>query len=157
LIRWPEHVPAGTVSNEIVHEMDLFATFAAWADGDVPGDRVIDSIDVSDFLTGARDNSGRESVVVYVGNDIFGVKWRNWKMMTKELSTGFGIPVAEFPVPAFYNLHLDPREEHPVLNAPPNFWIRYPAGQALVDHAVSLQREPPIRPGTPDPYIPGNQ
>jgi len=157
LVRWPEHVPAGTVSNEIVHEMDLFATFASWADGEVPADRVIDSIDVSEFLTGARDNSGRESVVVYVGNDIFGAKWRNWKMMTKELGTGFGIPVTEFPVPAFYNLHLDPREEHPVLNAPPNFWIRYPIGQVLVDHAVSLQQEPPIRPGTPDPYTPGGQ
>ena len=147
-------MPEGAVSNEIVHEMDLFATFAAWVDGEVPNDRVIDSIDVSDFLTGRTSSSGREAVVVYVGNDIFGVKWRNWKMMTKELDTGFGVSVKNFPVPAFYNLLLDPREEHPVLNAPPNFWIRYPAGEALLNHAASLQQEPPIRPGTPDPYEP---
>jgi len=154
LIRWPERVPEGAVSNEIVHEMDLFATFATWADGEVPDDRVIDSVDVSDFLTGRTDSSGREDVVVYVGNDIFGVKWRNWKMMTKELDTGFGVSVKEFPVPAFYNLLLDPREEHPVLNAPPNFWIRYPAGEALLNHVISLQTEPPIPPLTPDPYTP---
>jgi arylsulfatase A-like enzyme len=154
LIRWPGRIPAGAVSNEIVHETDLYATFARWAGGEVPDDRVLDSIDVSDFLTGREEHSGRESVIVYVGNDIFGVKWRNWKMMTKELDVGFGVAPKEFAFPAFYNLHLDPREEQPVLNAPPNFWVRYPAGQALVEHALSLQQEPPIRPGTPDPYSP---
>ena len=154
LIRWPGKVPAGTVSNEIVHEMDLFATLATWAGGKVPDDRVMDSIDVSGFLTGNTDKSGREDVIVYVGKEIFGVKWQNWKMMTKELDVGFGQPVKVFPVPAFYNLHLDPREEHPVLNGPPNFWVRYPASQALLNHVATLRKEPPIRPGTPDPYIP---
>ena len=47
-----------------------------------------------------------------------------------------------------------PKEEYPVLHAPPNFWVRYPAGEALVEHAQSLQEEPPIPPGTPDPYQP---
>jgi arylsulfatase len=154
LIRWPGNVPSGAVSNDIVHEMDLYATFAAWAGGEVPDDREIDSIDMSDFLTGERAESGRESVVVYVGNDVFGVKWRNWKMMTRELDRGFGVPVEVFPVPAFYNLHLDPKEEYPILNAPANFWVRYPAGDALFEHVVSLQREPPIPPLTPDPYEP---
>jgi len=154
LIRWPGNVPEGAVSNEIVHEMDLFSTFATWAGGEVPNDRVMDSVDVSDFLTGETDTSGREDVVIYVGNDIFGVKWTNWKMATRELDVGFGVPIKEFPVPSFYNLHLDPREEHPVLNAPPNFWVRYPASQVLIDHAITLQQEPPIAPGTPDPYLP---
>ena len=154
LIRWPGRVPGGAVSNEIVHEMDLYATFATWAGGSVPEDRVIDSVDMSDFFTGDREPSGRESVVVYVGNDIFGVKWRHWKMMSREIDLGFGTPVKEFPVPAFYNLHLDPREEHPVLLAPDNLWVRYPASEVLVEHAASLQAEPPIPPGTPDPYEP---
>ncbi len=154
LIRWPGKVPAGAISNEIVHEMDIFATFATWAGGKVPEDRVMDSVDVSEFLTGRKQKSGREDIVVYVGKEIFGVKWRNWKMMSKELDTGFGQSVKVFPVPAFYNLHLDPREEHPVLNAPPNFWIRYPAGEALLRHLATLQKEPPIPPFTPDPYEP---
>jgi arylsulfatase len=154
LVRWPGKVPAGAVSNEIVHEMDIFATLATWAGGKVPDDRVMDSVDVSDFLTGKTDKSGREDVIVYVGKEIFGVKWRNWKMMSKELDVGFGQPVKNFPVPAFYNLHLDPREEHPVLNGPPNFWVRYPASQALLNHIATLRKEPPIPPGTPDPYVP---
>ena len=151
LIRWPGKVPKGAVSNQITHEMDIFATFAAWADGKVPTDRVMDTIDVSNFLTGQKPESGRESVVVYVGKDIYGVKWRNWKMMNKELDTGFGQSVKVFPVPAFYNLFLDPREEYPVLNAPPNFWVRYPASEVLLQHLATLKKEPPIKPGTPDP------
>jgi len=157
LIRWPGQVPEGAVSNEIVHEMDLYATFATWAGGEVPDDRVIDSVDVSGFLTGRTDSSGREDVVVYVGNDIFGVKWRNWKMMTRELDVGFGASPKNYSFPAIYNLLLDPREEHPTLNAPPNFWMRYPAGEALLNHAKSLQMEPPIPPLTPDPYVPAKK
>ena len=154
LIRWPGKIPAGAVSNEIVHEMDLMPTFATLAGGTVPSDRTIDGVDQSAFLLGQQENSERESVVVYLGNDVFGVKWRNWKMMMKELDTGFGQPTKTYSVPLFYNLHLDPREEHPMLNAPPNLWVRYPAGEVLLDHAKSLQQEPPIPPGTPDPYSP---
>jgi arylsulfatase len=155
LARWPGRIPAGFASNEIVHEMDLFATFAALAGGDVPTDRVIDGVDQSDFLTGRSEKSARESVVVYVGNELYGVKWRDWKMMVKEISTIAADPTRSYGVPLFYNLLLDPKEEYPVLNAPPNFWVRYPAGQVLVEHAQSLEAEPPIPPGTPDPYTPG--
>lgn len=31
IIRWPGNVPAGRVSNEIVHELDTFTTFATIA------------------------------------------------------------------------------------------------------------------------------
>jgi arylsulfatase len=156
IIRWPGKIPEGQVSNEIVHEMDLFSTFATIAGGRVPSDRIIDSKDMTNFFTGKTDKSGREEVIVYVGKHVYGVKWRNWKMMTKELDKGFGAPAKEFSVPLFYNLHLDPREEHPVLNAPPNFWIRYPAGEALLNHMATFKKEPPIPPLTPDPYLPKN-
>jgi arylsulfatase len=154
LIRWPGKVPAGTVSNEIVHEMDLFATFASFVGGSVPNDRVIDSIDQTDFLLGKSDKSGRDSVVVYVGSELYGVKWQDWKMMVKEIDTIAADPTRSYGVPLFYNLLLDPKEEKPILYAPANFWVRYPAGEVLVEHARSLRVEPPISPGTPDPYTP---
>jgi len=154
LIRWPGKIPADRISNGIVHEMDLFSTLAQIAGGEVPDDRVIDSLDQTGFFMGETDESARESVVVYVGRELYGVKWRDWKMMVKEISTIAGDPVRSYGVPLFYNLLLDPKEEYPVLHAPPNFWVRYPAGQVLVDHGASLQLEPPIPPGTPDPYQP---
>lgn len=45
IIRWPGKVKPGTVSNEIVHEIDIFSTFANLVGGSVPTDRVIESVD----------------------------------------------------------------------------------------------------------------
>jgi arylsulfatase A-like enzyme len=157
IIRWPGKIPAGTVNNEIVHEMDLFPTLAHITSGKVPSDRVIDGINQYDFLVGKQQKSNRESVVIYVGNEIYGVKWRNWKMMTKEVPSAWGQGQKTYSIPVLYDLHTDPKEEYPVdPRWIENGWVRWPAGQVLVDHAASLQKEPPIRPGTPDPYKPAN-
>ena len=48
------------MSNEIVHEVDLFATFAGIAGAAVPGDRPIDGVDQTRFLLGASETSARE-------------------------------------------------------------------------------------------------
>ena len=64
-MRWPGKIAAGSVSNDIVHEMDLFPTFAKIAGGKVPSDRVIDGLDMTDFFTGKAQKSPREGFVVY--------------------------------------------------------------------------------------------
>lgn len=152
LIRWPGKVPAGKVSNEIVHEMDLFPTLARVAGGKVPRDRVFDGIDQLDFFLGKKEQSNRESLVIYLANEICGVKWRNWKMITRQVDRGFGEPVKQFSFPLWYDLHTDPKEENPLdPRFVENLWVRWPAGQVLVDHQTTLKKEPPIRPGTPDP------
>ena len=159
IIRWPGKVPAGKVSNEIVHQFDLFTTFASIAGGKVPQDRVIDGIDVSDFLLGRTEESDREGFVVYVGNDIHGVKWRNYKMLFKELEGDRGTgKLNVFPMPHFYNLFADPKEEYPVTQQMAGrLWYRWGLGPILVEHEKSLAAEPPIKPGTPDPYVPAKQ
>ena len=155
IVRWPGKVPAGVVSNEIVHQMDVFPTLARFAGARVPQDRQFDGLDQGDFLLGKTEKSAREGFVVYVGNDIFGVKWRNWKIMSKQVSEGYGEPVLSYGVPLFYNLLTDQKEEHPKdPRALQSLWVRYPAFAQLAEHMKSLQQEPPIRPGTPDPYQP---
>jgi arylsulfatase A-like enzyme len=153
IIRWPGKVPAGRVSNEIVHEMDLFTTFATIVHGKVPTDRAIDGVDQSEFLLGKQDQSNREAIVVYVGNEIYGVKWRNWKMMFRELATGTG-PVEQWSIPRILNLNLDPREEHSLSYEGQCTWVLQPASKILTDHLASLKEYPPIPPGAPDPYLP---
>jgi len=49
---WPGTVPAGSVCKEIASTMDLLPTFAKWAGGKVPDDRVIDGRDVGDLFLG---------------------------------------------------------------------------------------------------------
>jgi arylsulfatase len=155
IIRWPQNIPPAPISNEIVHEMDLFPTLARIAEGTVPSDRVIDGVDQFDFFVGKQQTSNRESVVIYLGNDVFGVKWRNWKMMTREVPAAWGQGVKTYSIPVLLDLYTDPKEEYPLdPRWIENGWVRWPAGQVLVDHAATLQREPPIPPGTPDPFQP---
>ena len=154
IIRWPNRIEAGAVSNEIVHEIDLFATFANVVRGRVPDDRKIDSIDQTPFFLGRQEKSNREGIVVYVGTEIYGVKWRNWKMMFKELERGTD-PLIEFPLPRFFNLYVDPKEEYPLTaETLGHLWVRWPAGQVLLEHLASLKEEPPVPPGARDPYSP---
>jgi hypothetical protein len=82
----------------------MFATFANVAGGDVPDDRVIDSIDQLDFLTGRQEKSNRDGFMVYVGAELFGIKWRNWKMMFQEVERGTD-ERRTFDFPRFFNLY----------------------------------------------------
>ncbi|MEO7649729.1 MAG: arylsulfatase, partial [Bryobacteraceae bacterium] len=135
LIRWPGRIPAGRVSNEIVHEMDLYPTFARIVGGKIPRDRVFDGVDQLDFFQGKKEKSNRESVVIYVGNEIYGVKWRNWKMMTRQTERGFGEPVKQYGFPLWYDLHTDPKEENALdPRFVENLCVKWPTGQVLADH-----------------------
>jgi|SRR5689334_18113442 len=55
-------------------------------------------------------------------------------------------------MPHIHNLEWDPREEREVDF--PHGWIMQPIAAAAGAFLQSLVREPPIKPGTPDPYTP---
>jgi len=146
LVRWPDQIPAGRVSNEIVHQMDVFSTVAGFAGVNVPSDRVIDGVDQSQFFRGETEQSARESLVIYIGNTLFGAKWRNWKILLREMDEdGYGIK--EMAYPSVYNLIVDPKEEVPELNYLNDTWVDFPLYQVIEDHELSLEKDP----GTPDP------
>jgi arylsulfatase len=145
LIRWPGKIPANQASNEIVHAVDLFITLANWVGGKIPNDRTMDGVDQSDFLMGKSEKSARESVIIYIGNELFGVKWRNWKMLLKEIDEqSYAIRTNAYPT--FYNLLVDPKEEVPELNYLSDTWVDYPLYQVLEDFQASLENDP----GTPN-------
>ena len=150
-IRWPGRIEEGRVSDEIVHEMDLFPTLARMAGGKVPEDRVIDGVDLSDFLLGRREESNRDGFVVYMGNDIFGVKWQSWKIHFKEQTAWNGV-LREYTMPRVYNLMNDPQERDNVLF--PHTWVLKAAQPVIKEHMASLKKYPPIPTGAPDPYNP---
>ena len=124
------------VSDEIVHAMDLFPTLAAIVGGEVPNDRVIDGIDMSKFFLGRQNESGRDGIVVYMGNDIYALKWRNWKLHFKEQDGWNGV-LREYPMPRAYNLLNDPREVDNVFF--PHTWVPKAAGPLLEEHLASLK------------------
>lgn len=152
IVRWPGRIPAGGVSNEICHAVDLFTTFASLGGAAIPDDRPIDGVDLVPFFTGEREESGREAVLCFVRDKLHAVKWRNWKlhMIWQEYMLD---PAVELGVPRLFNLYDDPGERRDVF-LPDNTWILRPA-MAEVDAFNQSQLEhPPIAPGTPDPYVP---
>nr|WP_286219638.1 hypothetical protein [Thalassotalea agarivorans] len=129
----------------------MLPTLATVAGAEVPQDRPIDGVDVSEFLTGDTNKSGREGFVVYMGDQIFAVKWRNWKLHFKEQS-GWDGTLKTYTMPRVYNLFLDPQERNNVLF--PHTWVPKAALGQLQEHIVSLKQHPPIPMGAKDPYSP---
>ena len=146
LIRWPGKIPGRRVSNEVVHQVDLFPTVASIIGAELPADRVYDGANQADFFMGKTDKSARESVVIYIGNVLFGVKWRNWKLLLREMDEDT-YAIREMAYPSIYNLIVDPKEEVPELNYLNDTWVDFPLYQVLEDHEASIANDP----GAPDP------
>jgi arylsulfatase len=151
VVRWPGKIPAGRISNEIVHQVDVFPTLARLAGGAVPTDRILDGVDQTDFLLGKQEKSNREGFPCYVGDVLHAVKWRNWKVHFVWQEYMFD-PPQKLPNPRMHYLIDDPRERTSV--APMNTWVWDPTFKIVTDFEASLKKEPPIPPGTPDPYVP---
>lgn len=140
LIRWPGKIPANRVSNELFHQIDLFPTISSILGVKLRKDRIYDGVDQSDFLFGKTERSARESVVIYIGNTLFGVKWRNWKLLLREMDeTTYAI--REMAYPSVYNLLVDPKEEVPELNYLNDTWVDFPLYKVVGDHLASLEKD----------------
>ncbi len=140
LVRWPKKIPAKKVSNEIVHLVDLFPTLAKWIGAETPKDRIIDGVDQTAFLQGDTNKSARESVIIYIGNELFGVKWRNWKLLLKEIDSD-SYAIRNLAYPSVYNLLVDPKEEVPELNYLNDTWVDFPLYQVIEDHELSIESD----------------
>ncbi|HMC28907.1 MAG TPA: sulfatase-like hydrolase/transferase, partial [Verrucomicrobiae bacterium] len=81
IVRWPNHVPAGRVSHELVTAMDLFPTFARLAGAEVPHDRIIDGKDIWPLLSGEPGaKSPHEAFFYYWGEQLEAVRSGKWKL-----------------------------------------------------------------------------
>jgi len=152
IIRWPNRIPAGRASNEIVHEVDTFTTFAKIAGAAIPKDRPIDGVDQSDFLFG-KPKSNREGFPVFVADRMEAVKWRNFKMAFYEAEHDWWSAPTKLGVPKIYDLYSDPKEQYPG-TLTPNAWVGGPMMKIVSEFEASLKKFPPIAPGTLDPYTP---
>jgi arylsulfatase A-like enzyme len=151
ILRWPGKTPPGKVSNELVHAVDTFTTLLLAAGAKAPSDRQIDGMDMRDFLLGDAETSGRDAVLCLQGNRLQAVKWRQWKAHLFQ-QEAFASTWAPYNVPHLHNLEWDPREEHEVDF--PHAWVLHPMAAAVIAFLKTLAMEPPIKPGTPDPYEP---
>lgn len=151
IVRWPERIASGVVTDDIVHVVDLFATLAGIGGAELPRDRLIDGIDHTSWWTGKVERSAREGFLFYIKNDLRAIKWRHWKMHLQyedEPNTG----VVHLEAPWLFNLKRDPKEQTDV--AMEEGWVRGPMRRMMMSFQESLREQSPVPPGAPDEYQP---
>jgi arylsulfatase A-like enzyme len=130
LIRWPGHIAAGVVSNEIVQHHDWLPTFLAAAGDvdvvdrlksgtDVGGKHVrahIDGYNLLPYLTGEQDESPRKGLIYFSDDgDVLAIRYDNWKVVFMEQRAAgtmriWAEPFVALRVPKLFNLRTDPFE-----------------------------------------------
>lgn len=64
----------------------------------------------------------------------------------------WGDALVQMGLPMSCSIKFDPKEENPV--TPIDTWVRWNTFGIVNEHRESLEREPPIPLGAPDPWVP---
>lgn len=151
MVRWPNHVPADTVSNQIVHHMDWLPTLLAAAGepqikeklmkGDVKAigrsyKVHLDGYNVLPLITGKTEKSPREDVFYFSDDgDLTAMRWNDWKFVFAEQRVPgtlqvWAEPFVKLRIPLIFNLRRDPYERANITSNTYYDWI--------FDHAFLL-------------------
>jgi hypothetical protein len=108
--RWPGVIEEGQIIGDIIHETDLFTTFAnlAGAKKYIPTDRIIDGVEQTAIFLEGDAQSRRDYVFIYTGNQLAATVKARYKRDWRNAIPG--LSGAEF-----YDLYNDPREVHPMM------------------------------------------
>lgn len=143
LMRWPGHIPAGSVCREPVMTIDVLPTVAKLAGAKLPADK-IDGLDIGPLLAGKPGaRSPHDALYFYWGHDLQGVRAGKWKLhFPHTYRTLAGRPGGTGGKPApystgktglvLYDLERDPGEKTDVSGKHPDVVKRL---QALADKA----------------------
>jgi arylsulfatase A-like enzyme len=157
IIRWPGKIPADRVSNEMLHEMDIFTTLAKLSGADIPTDRAIDGVDQSDFLLGREDKSAREFIAIFQGKELYAAKWRKYKLHFVWQERMHGVP-QKLAIPRLIDLYANPQEtiEETIgqSSVVTRAWVLHAIFAELYKLKATLAKDPLIPVGTLDPYVP---
>lgn len=132
IANWPGHIKSGSVSSEVVMNMDIFPTVLTLAGIGQPKDRIIDGKNFFGILSGQEKISPHDKVFFYHYDRLEGVRAGQWKYFRKTNRYTWPVPLdaEELPVklgkkvfgerwPLLYDLSLDPGENYNVINTYP--------------------------------------
>jgi arylsulfatase A-like enzyme len=154
VIRWPGRIKGGQVSNEMVHEVDLYATIAAAAGVPyTPNDRQLDGVNQLPFFEGKQKQSNRESAIfMNRSGNVMAVKWRDWKLWYNFKTE---LPDADPDnLVRLFDLRVDPQEEIDVKDYYP--WVIGIMDAIVTAYELSLVQFPRVsaQANIADPYLP---
>jgi len=150
MVRWPGHIPAGTVSNEIVSHLDWLPTFLAAAGeprikekllrGHKAGSKSfnvhLDGHNLLPYLTGEEEHSPRRGFFYFSDDgDLTAVRFDNWKIVFMEQRAPgtlrvWAEPFTPLRLPKMFNLRTDPFERADITSNTYYDW--------LIDHGYLL-------------------
>ncbi len=129
LVRWPGHIPAGEVSNEIMSNQDWLPTFLAAAGvpdvkekllkGYRAGNKTfkvhLDGYNFLPYLTGKEEQGPRKEFIYFTDDgDVSALRYKDWKVMfLEQRADGFNVwqePLVPLRFPRLINLRNDPFE-----------------------------------------------
>lgn len=116
IARWPGHIPAGSVANQLGCTADFMATTAAIIGATLPSDAAEDSLNQLPVLLGQSKTLVRHSLVAHSWDGMFGMQDGDWKLVLGLGSGGwYSKPEHLDPMPGgpkgqLYNLATDPYE-----------------------------------------------
>jgi arylsulfatase len=155
IVRWPGHVPAGVVTEEMFAAVDWLPTLAGLAGASqlVPKDRPIDGKDISPFLLGKSQKTGRESYMFFgVDGELMSIKWMYYKMIMRAtqahgmdaISSGF----ENIQLPMFFDLSSDPHENMNLWSKTLTMgWVMGPMLEIRRAYEQSVREYANIKPG----------
>jgi arylsulfatase A-like enzyme len=130
MVRWPDHIKPGSVSNDIMHHMDWLPTFLAAAgepdikqkllDGDTVNGTTykvhLDGYNSLPYLTGQEEKGPRKDIFYFSDDgDLMALRYEDWKIVFMEQRVQgtleiWANPFTPLRVPKIFNLRRDPYE-----------------------------------------------
>lgn len=84
MMRWPGRIPAGTTSDAIVNNIDLYPTLLELTGQPTPDNHIIDGKSFADVLTKGDDGAGRTSVSFFPYHSAgISVRTGDWKLIQR--------------------------------------------------------------------------
>ena len=130
MVRWPGNIPAGAISNQIVHHMDWLPTFlAAAGKDDVKEDLLdgysaigrnyrvhLDGYNILPHLLGESETTPRDEIFYFSDDgDLTALRYKDWKLIFMEQRVQGTLQVWSEPfiplrIPLIFHLRRDPYE-----------------------------------------------
>ncbi len=117
IARWPGVIPPGTSNSGLSVNFDLFNTCMNMAGLPVPGDRIIDGVDILPLLRGTAA-SPRDTFFYYDTRKVVAVRYQQWKYCRRYL-TDIATYWPTKQGPFLFNLENDPNESYSMMDAEP--------------------------------------
>ena len=130
MVRWPNHIKAGSISNDIISGMDWMPTYLAAAGNDNVKEELLkgktigkktykvhlDGYNMLPYLTGEVEKGPRVELFYFSDDgELMALRYNDWKVtFMKQNSTGtletWSQPMETTRIPWIYNLRRDPYE-----------------------------------------------